>query len=355
MKAIRLLELLVIALFVIIGGYLIGDNYNLLLPEAISIQAVEFDRLFRFVMTLAGIVFLVVVLGLVYVVIRFRRRPGDETDAKPIEDNVTLEVLWTLVPLIMVTAISLYSYSILRNFDISYFALSSWLRGPTTPGEALAPPGGKVDETVQVFGQQFIWTFQYPKYNITTTTMHVPVNKVILARITSKDVIHSFWVPDLRIKKDANPDLWNELIFTPDITGTFSIICAELCGVGHYEMRSQLVVESESAFKDWVAQQQAQAASSASGVPSVSQGQSIFHSTCSSCHNLTNERKVGPGLAGLFNKPQLPNGQPVNDQNLADWIHTGGSGLPGYPAMPALPEVKGQMLQDLIAFLKVAT
>ncbi len=347
---------LIAAIAIVIGGFIIGNNYNLLLPEPLSTQAMEFDSLFRFTMTIAGMIFLLVEGCLVFVVVAFRRKGShDFSDAPLIEDNVPLEAVWTVAPIIIVTVLSIYSYTVLKDTQVPYEQVANWVYGPLPPGQLLSQPVGGEQETVEVIGQQFFWTFNYPKEGFTSTEMHVPVNKVILARITSKDVIHSFWVPQLRVKQDAEPLQWTEVRFTPVFTGTFDVICAELCGVGHYEMRSKMIVESQKNFDAWVASQKSPPAAAAGATPSAAAGKTTFDTICAPCHNLTAERKVGPGLAGIFNKPTLPNGKPVNDADLGDWIHTGGTGLAGYPPMPGFAQIQGQELSNLIAYLKDAT
>jgi cytochrome c oxidase subunit II len=183
--------------------------------------------------------------------------------------------------------------------DFNYSILGRWFHGPLTPGEILSEPIRGGDVVVEVTGRQFAWTYKYPTYGINTTELHVPINKLILLRLTSTDVIHSFWVPDLRLKKDANPGLVNEMRFTPDKTGTYLVECSELCGLGHAEMRSTLVVQTQADFEAWAEQMvkggQATSPDQAARTILVQQG-------CGTCHSLKDANltgQIGPPLDGI--------------------------------------------------------
>jgi cytochrome c oxidase subunit 2 len=109
--------------------------------------------------------------------------------------------------------------------------------------------------TVDVFSQQYAWSFAYPEsgYKYIEGEFHVPVNRQIQFKMHAQDVIHSFWVPEWRIKKDNVPGITTTAIVTPDKPGTYQLICTELCGFGHATMRAKVVVESPAKFEKWVA------------------------------------------------------------------------------------------------------
>jgi cytochrome c oxidase subunit 2 len=181
---------------------------------------------------LSSFVFSLVLVMLFYALYKFRAKPGDESDGEPIHGNTRLEVAWTLIPTIIVLFGAGYSWIVLDNIE-------------------------KKDEnplTVEVFSQQFAWSFGYPgKGGVWSQgVMHVPVNRQVQFKMHAQDVIHSFWVPEWRIKKDAVPGITTTAIVTPDKVGHYQLICTELCGFGHAAMRAEVVVEPVPEFRKWV-------------------------------------------------------------------------------------------------------
>src|SRR5262249_18078727 len=188
-----------------------------------STAAPKIDDLLNVMIVLSAFVFSLVMVMLFYALWKFKAKPGDESDGEPIHGNTRLEVAWTLIPTIIVLFGAGYSWVVLDNIE-------------------------KVDEnplTVDVFAQQFAWSFGYPgKDNVWSQgVMHVPVNRQVQFKMHAQDVIHSFWVPQWRIKKDAVPGITTTAIVTPDKVGHYQLICTELCGYGHATMRAEVVVE----------------------------------------------------------------------------------------------------------------
>lgn len=232
MKERSIFVIIILALVLIAVGYLVATSADLswLLPSQASERALVVDQLFRFLMGIAVVVFLLVEGALVYAVLRFRQRPGDETDALPIHGNNTLEVVWTLIPAVIVAVIGVYSYRVLVDTE-------------RVPSEPLV---------VRVIAQQFAWRFEYPESGVTSSVLHLPVDHPVQFQIESRDVIHSFWVPDFRVKRDATPGQIDELVITPRQIGRYPIRCAELCGPGHAAMVSEVIVESGEDFRAWI-------------------------------------------------------------------------------------------------------
>jgi cytochrome c oxidase subunit II len=197
-----------------------------------STAAPEIDHLLDVMIVLSSFVFSLVLVMLFYALYKFRAKPGDESDGEPIHGNTRLEVAWTLIPTIIVLFGAGYSWIVLDNIE-------------------------KKDEnplTVDVFAQQFAWSFGYPgKDNVWSQgVLHVPVNRQVQFKMHAQDVIHSFWVPQWRIKKDAVPGITTTAIVTPDKVGHYQLICTELCGFGHATMRAVVVVEPVPEFRKWV-------------------------------------------------------------------------------------------------------
>jgi cytochrome c oxidase subunit II len=248
------------------------------LPDAASEQADIIDSVYWVVTIICVVVFAVVAGVSAYAVYKFRAPPGDTDDGSPIHGHTGLEIVWTLVPTILVTGIAVYS------------------------GVALAQAEDLPDDhsVIQVTGEQFAWTFTYPDVEVegdrplTTGELVVPIDQTIRFEITSKDVIHSFWVPEWRMKQDAVEGITTHTTVTPTQLGTFPVVCTELCGLGHALMRSRARVLSRSDFEAWVEEQQRLAREGG-----AVQGKELFTQQCGNCHALADagtEGEVGPNL-----------------------------------------------------------
>ncbi len=133
---------------------------------------------------------------------------------------------------------------------------------------------------VEVKAFQYAWQFYYPEADVTSTELHIPVDRQIELKMRSNDVIHSFWVPEMRIKKDVMPDRVTETRITATETGSFPIVCTELCGAGHAVMRSQVVVQSDADFRAWLAgQQKAAAEAAAQPADPLARGRQVFNAS----------------------------------------------------------------------------
>jgi cytochrome c oxidase subunit 2 len=200
------------------------------LPPAASVEAGRIDFVFWFVTAICIFIFAIVAAVITYAVLRFRAKPDDDSDGPPIHGHTGLEIAWTAIPAILVTAIAIVSAIVLAKDDA---AGSNPLR-------------------VDVTAQQFAWTFSYPQYgNKKSAVLRLPVHRSVVLRMTAKDVIHSFWVPEFRQKQDLVPGIHPTLHITPDRVGTYPVICTELCGLGHALMRSRTIVMQPDAFRRW--------------------------------------------------------------------------------------------------------
>jgi cytochrome c oxidase subunit II len=205
------------------------------LPESAS---EEFDRIqgiYWFATIISIIIFALVAAVIVFSAWKWRVPPDDDRDGPPIHGHTGLEILWTAVPAVLVTAIGIVSAVVLaRNAD----------EGPN-PLE------------VQAIGQQFAWKFVYPEQdNLQSGELVLPVGRTAHFTMSAVDVIHSFWVPNFGQKMDAVPGIETEIVVTPKRTGEFAVVCTELCGLGHATMRAKARVVSEEEFEAWVAEEQ---------------------------------------------------------------------------------------------------
>jgi cytochrome c oxidase subunit II len=198
-----------------------------------STAAPKIDQLLTVMIVLSSFVFSLVMVMLFYALWKFKAKPGDESDGEPLHGNTRLEVAWTVIPTIIVLFAGGYSWAVLNDIE----------------------EPAKNPLTVDVFSQQYAWSFAYPGkgYVWTEGEMHVPVDRQVHFKMHAQDVIHSFWVPEWRIKKDNVPGITTTAIVTPDRIGTYQLICTELCGFGHASMRAKVVVESPADFRRWIA------------------------------------------------------------------------------------------------------
>ena len=202
--------------------------------EQASTAAPRIDHLLDVMIVLSSFVFSIVMVMLGYALFKWRAKPGDESDGEPIHGNTRLEIAWTVIPTVIVMFGAAYSWIVLDKIEAHQ-------------------PNRLV---VNVTSQQYEWSFEYPtRGGVLTHELHVPINRQIEFQMHARDVIHSFWVPEWRIKKDNVPGITTRAYITPDKLGTYSLICTELCGYGHATMRAKVVVEPQAAFDAWVATQ----------------------------------------------------------------------------------------------------
>jgi cytochrome c oxidase subunit 2 len=210
--------------------------------EVASEEKKPIVTLFNVMIVLSSLVFSVVMTMMIYAIWKFRAKPGDESDGEPIHGNTRLEIIWTVIPTIIVIFGGIYSTIVLDDIE--------------------AKADGPVME-VDVTAQQFAWKFDYPKQGVTSNELHVPNGTQLELHLTALDVLHSFWVPEWGIKRDLVPgsnlpgqdEIDDVVRVTPDKDGTYSVVCTELCGWGHATMRAPAVVESQSEFDAWAKQQ----------------------------------------------------------------------------------------------------
>jgi cytochrome c oxidase subunit II len=245
------------------------------LPTEASHEAGRINFVFWFVTAICIGIFALVAAVTLYAVVKFRVREDDDEDGPPIHGHTGLEIAWTAVPAVLVTAIAIVSAVVLaRNSD-----------------------AGPNPLRVDVLGQQFAWSFTYPQQNdVTSGHLRLPVGRTVELHFTARDVIHSFWVPQFGQKQDTVPGLETTLVITPKKLGTFPVICTELCGLGHAAMRTQAIVMTQAAFDRWARERSRGAAGRDPGLV-------VFESAgCGGCHALSAARstsETGPDLDEL--------------------------------------------------------
>ena len=249
------------------------------LPEPASEQADRIVGVFWFTTIICAAIFAIVAAVLVYTLLKFRAPRGDdfETDGAPIHGHTGLEIVWTAVPFLLVTAIAVYSAIVLaRNDETGHDPLR-----------------------VEVTAQQFTWSFKYPdQQELTASVLRLPLGRTVRFQFQALDVLHSFWVPEFSQKQDTVPGQGTFLTVTPNRLGTFPIVCTELCGLGHAIMRSTAIVMRPEAFDRWV-----RTAGQATAGGGAAAGKAVFEQNgCGACHAFEPAgatATVGPDLDNL--------------------------------------------------------
>jgi cytochrome c oxidase subunit II len=301
------------------------------LPPDASRERGRIDFVFWFTIVICIVIFALVVAVLLYSILKFRAKPDDDSDGPPIHGHTGLEIVWTLIPTLLVTSIGIVSAIVLGRNDAQ----------------------GKDVFRVNVVAQQFAWSFSYPEaHNLTTGALRLPINRSVELSFKALDVIHSFWVPEFGQKQDTVPGLHTQLHITPDKLGTYPVICTELCGLGHATMRTEAIVMTTAAFDKWL---KSQTTATTSPNPAVS-GAAVFkNQPCGSCHTLTAAGatgKVGPDL------DKLPQWAAQAKQPLEQFISTSITDpnaytQPGFPknVMPPFASLPKAQLDALVQYL----
>jgi cytochrome c oxidase subunit 2 len=250
-------------------------------PSQGSTQAEKIDTLYDVLMIVSVPIFVLVMTVAIYCVIAFRAKPGERGDGAHIHGNTKLEVVWVAIPFIIVSSLAVYGWIVLDDIE------------------------AKQDNelVVNVTGEQFTWSFVYPEEDVLSRELVLPVDRPVHFKINARDVIHSFWVPAFRMKQDAVPGIETKTRVTPDREGTYEVVCAELCGIGHATMRQQVRVVPASEWEAWVEDQREGGAAPEEGEDAVAAGREIFTSAgCNACHTLDDANAtaaVGPDLNQL--------------------------------------------------------
>jgi cytochrome c oxidase subunit II len=214
-------------------------------PVAAAVQAHRQDDLYLALMIMSAFIMAIVCTFLIYSVWKFRARPGDEDrDGPPLHGNTMLEIVWTVVPTVIVVAFAVAAGVVLVRNEKTY----------------------DNEMVVRVHAQQFTWTFTYPN-GVRSPVLVLENRRPTQFDITSGlgDVIHSFYVPQFRVKSDAVPGIVTHTYATPTRVGTYAVICTELCGPGHSLMRAEVKVLAPADFERWLAAMRIQQATTIEG------------------------------------------------------------------------------------------
>jgi cytochrome c oxidase subunit 2 len=303
-------------------------------PVAASAQAIPIDQLWHWEVIVISFLFSLIMAPMLYSLVIFRQKKGEQLDGEHMEGNTNLEIAWTVVPLVIVVVfayLGAYSLGEVRRVD----------------PEALV---------INVRAQQFTWSFEYPEYGIISSELYLPVDQQVVLKMESADVIHSFWVPEFRVKQDVVPGRVTEYRITPTLEGDYKVRCAELCGSSHAYMENPVVVASAADYDAWIVEQKAIA--EASKTP---EGQGKILATkygCVGCHSVDGTALTGPTWFGLYgsNVP-LADGSTVvaDDAFITESILDPNAKIvEGYPSPSVMPPyaLTDEEITNLIAYIQ---
>jgi cytochrome c oxidase subunit 2 len=245
----------------------------------------------------------IIVIAVTYIIIRYRRSPGDNSEPFQNFGELRLEIVWTVIPIAIVAVLFQLTCSTIKTID---------------------PPQGNEDPDIVVIGHQWWWEFYYPKSGVLTANeMHIPVGKRLLLRVESIDVIHDFWVPELGPKIDAVPGHTNHLWMASSKEGVYLGACAEFCGTQHANMRIRVISETQEEFNEWQKQQLVVPRTPGSGIAGT--GAELFQTkACMNCHTIKGTQaaaRIGPDLTHLNRRQTIGAGVLTNSpENLAKWL-----------------------------------
>jgi cytochrome c oxidase subunit II len=246
---------------------------SIMLPPQGSAFAGEVDTLYMFLFWLSVVLFLGIAGAAIYFAWRYRYKPGRVTPH--ITHNTTLEIVWSVLPLLLCGV-------------IFFWGLNGWMKYAVAPGESME---------IQITAKKWIWTFEYPDGSRTANEIHVPINKPVKFIMTSEDVLHDFFVPDMRVKHDIVPGRYTEVWFTPTVLGKHHVTCAEYCGKGHSDMTATLVVDNEPEFKKWL---ETGGDDWKNYPPEVWGQMQREQKGCATCHSVDGSKGQGPTWKGIY-------------------------------------------------------
>ena len=260
------------AVFLSLPGHSEEGGANPIPQPPVTDYAEKLDTLYHFLVGISALACVLVILAFVYFVIRYRRKGESETGSAKTFHSSLLEFSWSFIPFVIFAVAFVWGW-------VLYYDLKR-------------PPKNSLE--VHVYGQMWNWTFVYKNGRKTVNEFRVPVNRPVKLIMTSKDVLHSFFIPSFRVKQDVVPGIYTSLWFQANRKGKFHVFCAEFCGTGHSKMLARVHVVSLKEWEDWLANDPFK------GLTLAEIGKKTFQGRCDVCHSVAGDKRIGPGLAGLM-------------------------------------------------------
>ncbi len=302
------------------------------LPRAASTYAADVDGLFYFILWTSVVIFALVVFGLIYLSIRYKKRGKTELTAG-ISHNTKLELTWTIIPTLLILVVFVWGFR-------------GYMKMRVVPKDAIE---------IRVTAQKWFWSFDYQEGINSVGELVVPAGKPIKLLISSRDVIHSLFVPDFRLKMDAVPNRYTIAWFQADELGEYQLYCTEYCGTEHSKMLGKVRVLSQGDYENWVNEN----SQLGQGLTLEEFGRQLYENKgCMPCHSLDGTTKIGPSFKGIFgHEVQLTSGETVIvDENYIreSILNPQAKIVAGFqPVMPPYQGIlKPQEVDALIAFIK---
>lgn len=310
-----------------------NTNTETIMPQSGSTFAPQVDALFFFIFYTALVLFILVVAGMVYFGIKYRQRGPETQLTSGTDHNKALELIWTIIPTILVIIVFVWGFK-------------TYLTMAIAPRDAME---------LKVTARKWFWTFDYPEGFSSTNLLTIPVNQPIKLVMSSEDVIHSFFVPDFRVKMDVLPNRYTVVWFEATEPGEADLFCAEYCGKGHSEMLGKVNVVSREDYESWLAASQTVDTT----IPLNKLGADLFISkACITCHSIDGSPLIGPTMKNLFGSTvthQDASTALVDENYLRKSIlNPQGDIIQGYPPiMPTFQSLlKDREVDGLIAYIK---
>ena len=307
-----------------------SDGSSLFMPAQASTLAANQDALFYFIYYLCLLFFVGIVGAMILFVVKGRHKnDGRPVKTSGVKGNHTLEVVWSVIPGILMVVIFGWGFK-------------DWVK-------AVVPPGNAID--VRVTGQKWNWSFDYTASGVQSAQLVVPKGQAVRLTMSSKDVIHSFYVPAFRMKRDVLPGRYTVQWFEATQLGEFAVQCTEYCGTSHSGMLTKVKVVPQEEYDKWIADG---GDLGGAGVPPAELGAKLYEAKgCNACHSIDGSAKVGPSFKGLYGRAgEFADGAAykaddtyIRESILEPQKHI----VKGYP--PVMPSYQGQLNDKQIAAL----
>jgi len=310
-----------------------SDTGTLFMPPAGSTLSSEVDSLFYFILYTAIVIFILVMGAIAFFMLKYRRKGARElTDGR--DHNLKLEILWTVIPTLLV-------------FVVFIWGFRTYIKMHVAPANA---------QEIKVTAQKWFWSFDYQNGYNSVNELVVPLGKPVKLLMSSQDVIHSFFVPDFRVKMDVLPNRYTQAWFEATQPGEFNIFCTEYCGKGHSEMLGKVTVLPQEEYATWI---EKASADFPEGMALNEIGAKLYQSkACFTCHSVDGTISVGPSFKGVFGKTErLSDGsQNTVDENYIreSILNPQAKIVQGFqPVMPTYQgTLKDKEIDALIAYIK---
>lgn len=319
----------------LLAGCVSRNNMSALDPQG-PVGKTQLNLIYLSTAIMAFVVIVVAVIY-IYVVTRYRERPGDEKKGIPeqISGSKKLEILWTVIPVILLVILA-----------VPTITTTFRLEEKPDPAETIR---------VNVTGYQYWWAFKYPDLRVTTANeVHIPTGKKVEFNMTSQDVVHAFWVPSLGGKLDLNPGRNTRLVLQADRPGVYEGKCTELCGASHALMNFRVIAHRPADFDRWVASRQKP--DSTAKTAEAREGKRLVGQNCIGCHAVRGagfqvEGTTAPELTGFSQRTRVAGIMENNRKNVTDWLKNPQGLKPGN-RMPAFDHLSEKQLRAIVKYLE---